>query len=36
VAVPGEVAGYWEAKEKYGNKAISWARLVAPSVKMCR
>ena len=36
VAVPGEVAGYWEAKERYGNKSISWARLVAPSVRLCR
>ena len=62
VAVPGEAAGYWEAKQKYGqwpqklillqnrnmvkkfsdlseilgNPNVSWARLVAPTVKMCR
>jgi len=36
VAVPGEAAGYWEAKKRYGNPDISWARLVAPTVKMCR
>ena len=36
VAVPGEVAGYWEAKVKYGNSSISWSRLVAPTVAMCR
>ena len=36
VAVPGEIAGYWAAKERFGNTSISWARLVAPTVKMCR
>ena len=36
VAVPGEVAGYWEAKVKYGNSSISWSRLVAPTLAMCR
>jgi len=36
VAVPGEIAGYWEAKIKYGNSSISWKRLFQPTVKMCR
>ena len=36
VAVPGEAAGYWEAKQRYGNKSVTWRRLVEPTVKMCR
>eukprot|EP00090_Calanus_glacialis_P004532 TRINITY_DN13387_c0_g1_i1.p1 TRINITY_DN13387_c0_g1~~TRINITY_DN13387_c0_g1_i1.p1 ORF type:complete len:490 (+),score=135.18 TRINITY_DN13387_c0_g1_i1:1-1470(+) len=36
VAVPGEIAGYWAAKERYGNASITWRRLVEPTVAMCR
>jgi len=36
VAVPGEVHGYWQAKTRFGNPAISWSRLVKPTVDMCR
>jgi len=36
VAVPGEIAGYWEAKKRFGSDLISWSRLVAPTVDMCR
>jgi len=36
VAVPGEIAGYWAAKQRFGNKSISWMRLVEPTVKMCK
>lgn len=36
VAVPGEIAGYWTAKDRYGNPNITWSRLVGPTVKMCR
>lgn len=36
VAVPGEVAGYWEARQKYGNKSISWQTLFQPTIDMCR
>ena len=36
IGVPGEIAGYWEAKLRYGNKSISWGRLVQPTVSMCR
>ena len=36
VAVPGEIAGYWAAKERFGNTSITWSRLVAPTVRMCR
>jgi len=35
-AIPGEVKGYWAAKERYGKKDISWASLVQPSIVMCR
>ena len=36
IAVPGELRGYWEAKRLYGNKDVSWASLLQPSIKMCR
>jgi len=36
VAVPGEIAGYWEAKRRYGNSLISWARIIQPTIDMCR
>eukprot|EP00092_Neocalanus_flemingeri_P032572 GFUD01035427.1.p1 GENE.GFUD01035427.1~~GFUD01035427.1.p1 ORF type:complete len:627 (+),score=232.88 GFUD01035427.1:244-2124(+) len=33
--VPGEVLGYWEAKQRFGNPDIAWADLVQPSVDLC-
>jgi len=33
--VPGEVMGYWEAKQRYGNPKISWRRLIEPSKDLC-
>jgi len=33
--IPGEVLGYWEAKQKFGNKEISWADLIQPSIDLC-
>ncbi len=36
VAVPGEVVGYYEAKQRFGSDAISWSSLVEPTIKMCR
>ena len=33
--VPGEVRGYWEAKQRYGNPDISWAQLIKPSIDFC-
>ena len=36
VAVPGEVAGYWAARRKYGNKEISWQRIIQPTIDLCR
>ena len=36
VAVPGEVAGYWEARRRHGNPAISWERIIRPTLQMCR
>ena len=36
MAVPGEVAGYWAARKKYGNKTISWQRILQPTIDLCR
>ena len=36
VAVPGEIAGYWEARRQYGNSSISWRRIMQPTIDMCR
>ena len=33
--VPGEIRGYWEAKQLYGNKNITWKSLLQPSIDMC-
>ena len=33
--VPGEVAGYWAAKQRLGNPLVSWASLIEPSIKLC-
>ena len=35
VAVPGEVAGYWAAKQRFGNPALAWAELVQPAIELC-
>ena len=35
VAVPGELAGYWAARQRYGNLSVSWARLVRSAVRLC-
>jgi gamma-glutamyltranspeptidase/glutathione hydrolase/leukotriene-C4 hydrolase len=32
VAVPGELAGYWAAHQRYGQ--LPWSRLVQPAVKL--
>ena len=34
--MPGELKGYWEAKQKYGNPNVTWASLIEPSIKMSR
>ena len=36
MGVPGEVAGYWAARRKYGNKEISWQRILQPTIDLCR
>jgi len=36
IAVPGEIKGYFEAKERFGNSSIPMTRLVEPVVKMCK
>jgi len=34
VAVPGEVAGYYEAWKRFGR--LPWRRLLQPTIEMCR
>ena len=36
VAVPGEVAGYWAARQRFGNLSISWQRIMQPTIDMAR
>ena len=33
--VPGEIRGYWEAKQRLGNPSISWAELIQPAIDIC-
>ena len=33
--VPGEVKGYWEAKQRFGNPEITWEQLIQPSIDLC-
>eukprot|EP00094_Tigriopus_californicus_P010720 TCALIF_10339-PA protein Name:"Similar to Ggt1 Gamma-glutamyltranspeptidase 1 (Rattus norvegicus)" AED:0.13 eAED:0.13 QI:0/0.85/0.87/0.87/0.85/0.87/8/70/520 len=35
-AIPGEILGYYEVKERFGNPDISWARLIQPTIDLCR
>jgi gamma-glutamyltranspeptidase/glutathione hydrolase/leukotriene-C4 hydrolase len=36
VAVPGEVAGYWAARQRFGNRSIAWRRIIQPTIDLCR
>ena len=36
MAVPGEVAGYWTARQRFGNPDITWGRLIQPSIDLAR
>jgi gamma-glutamyltranspeptidase/glutathione hydrolase/leukotriene-C4 hydrolase len=36
VAVPGEIRGYYEAKQRFGNINVTWASLIQPSIDMAR
>ena len=33
MAVPGQVLGLYEAKEKYGNPVVTWASLIEPAIQ---
>ena len=33
--VAGEILGYWEAKQRYGNPSVTWAELIQPSIDLC-
>ncbi len=35
IAVPGQILGLYEAKEKYGNPLVSWSSLIEPTIAMC-
>ena len=35
VAVPGEIKGYYEAKNRFGNNDISMLELFEPTIKLC-
>ena len=35
MAVPGQLLGYVEAKQRFGNPNISLASLIEPSAKLC-
>ena len=35
IAVPSQVKGLWEAKQKYGNPQVSWKSLIQPSIDLC-
>ena len=36
VAVPGEIKGYYKAKELFGNPSVSWESLIRPSINLAR
>ena len=35
ISVPGEIMGYWEAKEKFGNPDLPWSDLFQPVINLC-
>ena len=35
IAVPGQIKGLWEAKQRYGNPQVSWESLIQPSIDLC-
>lgn len=36
MGVPGEVLGYFKAKEKFGNPLITMKRLMEPAIRLCK
>ena len=35
IGIPGEILGYFKAKEKFGSSNISMERLFEPTIKLC-
>ena len=35
IGIPGEILGYFKAKERFGNPSISMKRLFEPTIKLC-
>ena len=35
IGVPGEILGYFKAKERFGNSKIPMERLFEPTIKLC-
>ena len=35
IGVPGEILGYFKAKEMFGNPMISMKRLMEPTIQLC-
>ena len=36
MGVPGEILGYFKAKERFGSSSISMKRLFEPTIKLCK
>ena len=35
IGIPGEIMGYWEAKQRFGNPELLWSDLFQPAIKLC-
>ena len=36
IAVPGEILGYFEAKEKFGNPEVPMEDIMQPTITLCK
>jgi gamma-glutamyltranspeptidase len=36
IAIPGEIAGYWLAYERFGSGRVSWREIIQPSIDLAR